>query len=82
METIDYLLIHFPDECKHFITKHLSRYNKEHLISLINNMDANYPSQGFDYGRISNNRKQFIVKLIDSRISFIFQKVQEYGHEI
>ena len=82
LETIDYLLIHFPDECKHFITKHLSRYNKEHLISSINNMDANYPSQGFDYGRISNNRKQFIVKLIDSRISFIYQKIQEYGHEI
>lgn len=82
LETIEYLLVHYPEECKHFISKHLSQYNKEHLISLINNMDANYPEQGFDYGRISNKRKQFIVKLIDSRISYIFKKVQDYGHKI
>lgn len=80
LDTINYLLLNFPDECKHFLTKHLSRYNKEDLISLIYNMDSNFPREGYEYARLSNKRKEFMVKLIDSRISFIYQKVQEYGH--
>lgn len=82
LETIDYLLAHYPDECSHFIGKHLSRYNKEDLNSLIFNMDARYPSSGFDESRISNNRKAFIVKLIDSRINYIQMRLKDYGAQI
>ena len=68
LETIDYLLEHYPDECSHFIYKHLSRYNKEDFASLINNIDTYYPASGFEESRISNNRKAFIVKLVDARV--------------
>lgn len=82
LETIDYLLAHYPDECTHFLSKHLSRYNKEDLVTLIYNMDARFPSNGFDDSRILNNRKTFIVKLIDSRINYIQMKLKEYGAQI
>lgn len=83
LETIDYLLAHYPDECAHFIRKHLIRYNKEDLTALIFNMDARFPSSGFDEFRISNNRKMFIVKLIDSRINYILMKLRDnYGAQI
>lgn len=82
LETIDFLLANYPDECTHFISKHLSLYNKEDFFSLINNMDAMFPSTGFDDYRISNNRKLFIVKLIDARINYILMRLNEYGNQV
>lgn len=82
LETIDFILRNYPDECRHFISKHLSLYNKDDFSTLINDMDVNYPSQGFEDHRISNNRKAFIVKLVTSRIRYIFDKIDEYGQHI
>ena len=82
LETIDYLLAHYPAECTHFLSKHLSRYNKEDLTSLIFNMDARFPDSGFNESRITNNRKAFIVKLIDSRINYIQMRLKDYGAQI
>lgn len=82
LETIDYLLANYPDECAHFIAKHLSLYNKEDLVSLIQNMDVRFPPIGFDDFRISNNRKAFIVKLIDARISYIQMRLKDYGAQV
>lgn len=82
LETIDYLLEHYPDECSHFIAKHLSKYNKEHFCSLIDNMDMRYPASGFEDSRISNNRKAFIVKLVDARVNYIFERLNRYGSQV
>lgn len=82
LETIDFLLLNFPDECRHFISKHLYLYNKDDFATLINDIDTNYPAEGFDGHRISNNRKHFIVKLVDARINYILNKINEYGQQI
>ena len=71
VETIEILVQDYRPECKYFIEKHLKYYNKETLISLINNIDLNYPKEGFEYARLSQQRKDFFVKLIDSRINHI-----------
>lgn len=82
LETIDYVLINFPEECRHFITKHLCLYNKEDFLTLINEIDDNYPKVGFEEHRITNNRKAFIVKLVDSRINYIINKINEYAQQV
>lgn len=82
LETIDYVLKHYPAECSHFIFKHLRRYNIHAFSTLINEIDVNYPKYGFERYRISNNRKAFIIKLVDSRIRYIFNKIKEYGQQV
>lgn len=71
LETIEILIQDYRQECKHFIEKHLKHYNKQNLISLINIIDINYPKEGFEYARLSQQRKDFFVKLIDCRINHI-----------
>lgn len=82
VETIDYLLAHYRDECFHFIDKHLVKYNKEDFSALIKDMDARFPKEGFEYARISNQRKEFIVRLVDSRVNYIYQKISNYAELI
>jgi hypothetical protein len=82
LETIDYALCHYPEECKHFIVKHLNQYNKDEFETLINMIDENYPEHDFAKSRISNIRKTFIVTLINARIQYIYQKCGEYGLQI
>lgn len=82
LNTIDLLLENFPSESGHFISNHLSLYNKKEFSSLISNIDANYPPEGFEQFRISNNRKAFIVKLVDARIQYIYNKIKQYVNKI
>lgn len=82
LATIDYILEHYPEERNHFVEKHLSLYNKETLKTLIYKIDSNYPKSGFEESRISNNRKEFVVKLIDARIQYINQRLQDYGRKV
>lgn len=79
LETIDFLIEHYPIECTHFINNHLSKYNKTTLKTLVNNIDFRYPSTGFERYRISHARKLFMVKLIDARINFIYDTLSRYG---
>lgn len=70
-ETIEILFCDYPKECNHFVSKHLILYNKNKFSALINNIDYNFPNSKFEYARLSQQRKDFFVKLIDSRISQI-----------
>ena len=74
-DTIIFLLEHYPEECSHFISNHLNRYNKERFTTIVNNIDCSLPPSGFDYYRLSEPRKQLIVKIIDARISHIYNNI-------
>ena len=82
LETIDFLLFHYPSECSHFIRKHLSLYNREEWESIVERIDFRYPDKNFETSRISNNRKRFIVKLVDERINYIQSRIPDNGKEI
>lgn len=74
-DTIIFLLEHYPEECSHFISHHLNNYNKDKFASLVNNIDSSLPPTGFDSWRLSELRKQLIVKIIDARITHIFDNI-------
>ena len=74
-DTIIFLLEHYPEECAHFISNHLNKYDKERFLSLVNNIDLALPPTGFENFRLSELRKQLIVKIIDSRITHIFDNI-------
>lgn len=82
LETIDALILHYQNECAHFVKNHLTKYNKEAFESLIYNMDALYPNNRFESSRISNNRKAFIIKLIDARINYIYQSIENLNNQV
>lgn len=75
LETIEVLIEDFPKECSHFYNNHLCHYNKDELISLINNMDSSVPSSGFESFLPSEQRRAFFVKLIDSRIQYFINYI-------
>lgn len=74
-DTIIYLLQHYPEECSHFISNHLNRYNKDKFTTVVNNIDCSLPPTGFEYYRLSELRKQLIVKIIDARITHIYNNI-------
>lgn len=74
-DTIIFLLEHYPEECSHFISNHLNRYNKERFTTIVNNIDCLLPPSGFEYYRLSEHRKQLIVKIIDARITHIYNNI-------
>lgn len=78
-ETIDCLLSQYPEECTHFISKHLALYNNNDFSSLIKNIDYYYPPSCFEESRISQNRKVFITKLIDERINYIYESIKHHS---
>lgn len=55
----------------HFMNRHLRIYNVDNFKAIINNIDNNFPKVGFEYARLSQQRKDFFVKLIDARINLI-----------
>ena len=75
IETIEVLIEDFPNECNHFLKNHLSHYNKEHLTSLINNMDSAVRYEAYESFLPSEQRKAFYVKLIDSRIQYFINYI-------
>lgn len=74
-DTIIFLLEHYPEECAHFISNHLNKYNKEEFSKLVYNIDDSLPSTGYENFRLSELRKQLIVKIIDARITHIYNNI-------
>lgn len=70
-DTIIYLLQKHPEECSHFIRRHLHFYDKKLFSDVICHIDDNLPNEGFDKYRLSQQRKDFYIKIIDSRIEFL-----------
>lgn len=70
-ETIKLLYYEYPKEFMHFMNRHLRIYNVDNFKAIINNIDNNFPKVGFEYARLSQQRKDFFVKLIDARINLI-----------
>lgn len=70
-ETIKLLYHEYPKEFMHFTKRHLSIYNVKNFKAIINDIDNNFPSEGFEYARLSQQRKDFFVKLVDARINLI-----------
>lgn len=74
-DTIVYLLENYPEECAHFLSNHLNRYNKEKFTRIVNNIDCSLPPTGFESYRLSELRKRLIVKIIDARITHIYNNI-------
>lgn len=77
LNTIDFLAYKFPNEYSHFVKRHLINYNIDDLQDIINKIDLEFPKIGYDYARLSQARKDFYVKLIDSRIRYIIKIYHE-----
>ena len=76
-DTIIYLLRNYPEECSHFIQKHLSRYSKDEFSSIIENIDNALPPTGFEKFRLTKDRKNFYVKLVDYRINHLLNNIPQ-----
>lgn len=74
-DTIILLAREYPKEYLHFINRHLRIYDIDDLKNFVNDIDKDFPSSGFEYARLSQQRKDFYVKLIDSRINLIKQQL-------
>lgn len=74
-ESIIILSREYPREYQHFVNRHLRLYNRNDWQGIVNDIDVNFPSSGYEHARLSQQRKDFYVKLIDSRINLIKQQL-------
>lgn len=70
-ETIRLLSTEYTKEYAHFVARHLKNYKLDEFKLMIDDIDKHFPEEGYDFARLSQQRKDFYVKLIDSRINLI-----------
>ena len=75
-ELIDVLLLEHNSEMRQIIENVKTRYNKNIIETIINNIDSNIPTKFNEY-KLSDNRKRFIIKNVDKRINFLINKSNE-----
>lgn len=71
-ELIELLRENYPDETKEYIQRVKDNYNNESISTIIENIDKNLPNNLINF-KLSETRKQLMIKLITLRIEKLIQ---------
>ena len=81
-DTIDILCCDYKSMFEKLLSKHIARYNEKVFSDIIFNIDSNCPTDFPNDLRLSNERREFIIKLVTARIGLIFETAKNHGISI